>query len=81
MTGSGSHVDGDQIVAILARDLARRGRLPGDLVVVTSMSNLGFHPAMQTLDLQTRRHGRRRPLRARGDARARAELVASSPAT
>jgi phosphoglucosamine mutase len=50
---NGEVVDGDQIVAILARDLARRGRLPGDLVVVTSMSNLGFHRAMRRLDLET----------------------------
>jgi phosphoglucosamine mutase len=53
VTGSGEPVDGDQIVAILARDLARRGKLPGDLVVVTSMSNLGFHRALQQLDLET----------------------------
>ena len=53
VTASGEAVDGDQIVAILARDLARRGRLPGDLVVVTSMSNLGFHRAMRRLDLET----------------------------
>ncbi len=53
VTGSGEAVDGDQIVAILARDLARRGRLPGDLVVVTSMSNLGFHRAMRALEIET----------------------------
>jgi phosphoglucosamine mutase len=46
-------VDGDQIVAILARDLHARHALPGKLVVVTSMSNLGFHRAMRTLGIET----------------------------
>ncbi len=49
----GVPVDGDQIVAILARDLHARRALPGDLVVVTSMSNLGFHRAMQGLGIET----------------------------
>jgi phosphoglucosamine mutase len=53
VTGAGVPVDGDQIVAILARDLHRRQALPGDLVVVTSMSNLGFHRAMRGLGIQT----------------------------
>jgi phosphoglucosamine mutase len=53
VTGEGELVDGDQIVAILARDLKARGTLPGDLVVVTSMSNLGFHRALAQLDLKT----------------------------
>jgi phosphoglucosamine mutase len=48
----GTAVDGDQIVAILARDLAAREALPGRKVVVTSMSNLGFHRAMQRLDIE-----------------------------
>jgi phosphoglucosamine mutase len=53
VTGAGEHVDGDQIVALLARDLKARGALPGDLVVVTSMSNLGFHRAMAALGIET----------------------------
>jgi phosphoglucosamine mutase len=53
VTGQGVPVDGDQIVAILARDLHARHRLPGDLVVVTSMSNLGFHRAMRELGIET----------------------------
>jgi phosphoglucosamine mutase len=53
VTGAGEHVDGDQIVALLARDLQARGALPGDLVVVTSMSNLGFHRAMAALAIET----------------------------
>jgi phosphoglucosamine mutase len=53
VTAQGVPVDGDQIVAILARDLHTRRALPGDLVVVTSMSNLGFHRAMQGLGIET----------------------------
>ena len=53
VTAQGSVVDGDQIVAILARDLLARHALPDNLVVVTSMSNLGFHRAMQALGIET----------------------------
>jgi phosphoglucosamine mutase len=49
----GTIVDGDQIVALLARDLQIAGRLTGGKVVVTSMSNLGFHRAMQELGIET----------------------------
>jgi phosphoglucosamine mutase len=50
---AGTVVDGDQIIALLARDLQIAGRLAGDRVVVTSMSNLGFHRAMSTLGIET----------------------------
>ncbi|MDP8940185.1 MAG: phosphoglucosamine mutase [Actinomycetota bacterium] len=46
----GNVVDGDRIIAILARDLQERGKLAGG-VVVTVMSNLGFHKAMDFLDI------------------------------
>jgi phosphoglucosamine mutase len=46
----GSVVDGDKIIAILARDLAERGALRGG-VVVTVMSNLGFFKAMESLEV------------------------------
>ena len=45
---TGSVVDGDRILAILARDLHERGALKGG-VVVTVMSNLGFFKAMDGL--------------------------------
>jgi phosphoglucosamine mutase len=45
---NGSVVDGDRIIAILARDLLKRGALSGG-VVVTVMSNLGFFKAMEAL--------------------------------
>ena len=38
----GHDVDGDQLLAILALDLAEAGRLVDDTVVATVMSNLGF---------------------------------------
>ncbi len=46
----GRVVDGDRILAILARDLAERGTLAGG-VVVTVMSNLGFFKAMDALGI------------------------------
>jgi phosphoglucosamine mutase len=46
----GEVVDGDRIIAILARDLAERGALAGG-VVVTVMSNLGFFKAMGALQI------------------------------
>jgi phosphoglucosamine mutase len=46
----GRVVDGDRIIAILARDLRDRGALTGG-VVVTVMSNLGFFKAIESLDI------------------------------
>lgn len=43
----GAEVDGDHIIALCAADLAARDRLAGRRVVVTVMSNLGFHQAME----------------------------------
>jgi len=42
----GQPLDGDQILTILATGLKEAGRLAGDAVVVTVMSNQGFHVAM-----------------------------------
>ncbi len=42
----GIAVDGDQILAISAKALKEQGKLAEDTVVVTVMSNLGFHHAM-----------------------------------
>ncbi|MXZ51966.1 MAG: phosphoglucosamine mutase [Acidimicrobiaceae bacterium] len=44
--GRGTVVDGDQILAVCAIDRAQRGRLAGNAVVVTVMSNLGLRQAM-----------------------------------
>jgi len=43
---SGRLLDGDHIMYLAARDLKRRGRLPGDLVVGTVMSNLWLEKAL-----------------------------------
>ncbi len=46
----GAVVDGDRMIAILARDLRERGLLAGG-VVVTVMSNLGFFKAMDAMSV------------------------------
>ena len=43
----GTLIDGDQMLAMFAVDRHRRGLLPHDTVVVTVMTNLGFHQAME----------------------------------
>jgi phosphoglucosamine mutase len=45
--GDGAPLDGDQILTVLASQLKAAGQLAGDAVVVTVMSNLGFHDAMR----------------------------------
>jgi phosphoglucosamine mutase len=50
-SGSGEEVDGDVILAILARHLHGTGRLARDTVVTTVMTNLGFRRAMQGLGI------------------------------
>jgi phosphoglucosamine mutase len=45
--GEGQPLDGDQILVVLASQLKRSNQLVGDTVVVTVMSNLGFHDAMR----------------------------------
>ncbi|MCL4166683.1 UNVERIFIED_CONTAM: hypothetical protein GTU68_027930 [Idotea baltica] len=42
----GNVVDGDRVLGILAADWAKTGRLRENTVVVTVMTNLGFHRAM-----------------------------------
>ncbi len=43
----GAPLDGDQILTVLATELKQAGQLAGNAVVVTVMSNLGFHDAMR----------------------------------
>jgi phosphoglucosamine mutase len=45
---SGQPLDGDQILTVLATSLKEAGQLTGDAVVVTVMSNLGFHDVMRS---------------------------------
>lgn len=44
--GAGTVVDGDELMALAALHLRDAGRLRGDGVVVTVMTNYGFHTAM-----------------------------------
>ncbi len=55
--GDGRDVDGDQIMAVLAIDLKRRGRLTEDTLVATVMSNLGLHHAMREAGISVRQTG------------------------
>ncbi len=48
----GQSLDGDQILTVLAIGLKEAGRLAGDAVVVTVMSNQGFHVAMRDAGIQ-----------------------------
>ncbi|MCW3098991.1 MAG: phosphoglucosamine mutase [Chthonomonadaceae bacterium] len=51
----GNIVDGDRMMAILALDLHRKGRLPGDVVVATIMSNVGLEQALATENIRLHR--------------------------
>ncbi|HEY7874923.1 MAG TPA: phosphoglucosamine mutase [Actinomycetota bacterium] len=47
----GGHVDGDRIIALCALRLQEQGRLHGNIVVGTVMSNLGFTRALAERDI------------------------------
>lgn len=46
---TGRVLDGDHIIYICAKMFKDEGRLPGNLVTVTVMSNIGFHKAMSDI--------------------------------
>ena len=48
----GNVVNGDVIMAIVARHMKQRGELRNDVVVATVMSNLGFRRAMETAGIR-----------------------------
>jgi phosphoglucosamine mutase len=48
----GRSIDGDRLIALAAIQLSEEGRLHHDTVVVTVMSNLGFHKAMATAGIE-----------------------------
>jgi phosphoglucosamine mutase len=48
----GAVVDGDELIALAALHLRGRDRLPGGGVVVTVMTNYGFHTAMAAADIE-----------------------------
>jgi phosphoglucosamine mutase len=49
---NGTQIDGDRIIALLAVSLHERGALKEDLVVVTVMTNLGFHRALEARGIE-----------------------------
>jgi phosphoglucosamine mutase len=51
---TGAIVDGDVLLALFALDLSERGRLSGNTVVVTVMTNLGFRLAMEARGIGVR---------------------------
>ena len=67
---TGAVADGDTLLALFAVDLADRGELTGDAVVVTVMTNLGFRLAMDERGHRRARDPGGRPPRA-GRARGR----------
>jgi phosphoglucosamine mutase len=61
---AGAVVDGDELMALGALHLREAGRLPGDGVAVTVMTNYGFHRAMKVagIEVATTRVGDRHVL-------------------
>jgi phosphoglucosamine mutase len=51
-THEGAEIDGDVILAVLARQMHHRGTLAGDAVATTVMTNLGFKRAMEKLGVE-----------------------------
>src|SRR4051794_21355669 len=49
---TGAVVDGDELIALAALHLREAGRLPGDGVAVTVMTNYGFHVAMERAGIE-----------------------------
>ncbi len=49
---SGQVVDGDELIALAALHLRRQEKLPGSGVVVTVMTNYGFHAAMKQAGIE-----------------------------
>ncbi len=49
---NGIVVDGDELMALAALHLRARGRLPGEGVAVTVMTNYGFHAAMREAGIE-----------------------------
>jgi phosphoglucosamine mutase len=49
---TGAVVDGDELIALAALHLRRTGRLAGDGVAVTVMTNYGFHTAMSAAGIE-----------------------------
>jgi phosphoglucosamine mutase len=53
----GNVVDGDELMALIALHLRERGALHGNGIVVTVMTNYGFHAAMQEAGIEVAQTG------------------------
>lgn len=53
----GQIIDGDRVLALLARWMKRQGRLTGDTLVATVMSNLGLEKSMREVGARVERVG------------------------
>ena len=67
----GNVINGDAILLMAARDLKARGMLTGDLVVATTMSNMGLEAALKRSGIRMLRAPVWRSIRTRTDAAAR----------
>lgn len=54
---AGKVVDGDELMALIALHLRERGTLHGNGIVVTVMTNYGFHAAMQEAGIEVAQTG------------------------
>ena len=64
----GEVVNGDAVLLMCARQLQREGRLKGDAIVATVMSNIGLELALRELGIDLVRTRGRRQVRDGGDA-------------
>ena len=55
VSSSGKIIDGDSVLLVAALDLKATGRLPGDLVIATVMSNLGLERALHRAGIRLAR--------------------------
>jgi len=55
ISGNGKLVDGDHVLLIVGRHLMSQGKLPGNQVVATVMSNLGLERALEHSDIKLTR--------------------------
>lgn len=53
VAGSGEVIDGDQLLYICGKELARHGKLNKQTIVCTVMSNLGFHRSLEDIGIAT----------------------------
>ena len=77
----GEVVDGDELLALGALHLRDTGRLPGDGVVVTVMTNYGFHAAMEREGVAVKITPSATAMCSRSCARAAGRSAASSRGT